>query len=64
MWLAVPGQVLSDGIMQALVLFPHREPVAWRQVVKMHGDLYYRPIQCEENVEHRVGVVPDTDING
>lgn len=48
--------MFSDSLVQALVLFPHYEPVARREVVEVHRDLYHGPVQCQENLQHRLGV--------
>jgi hypothetical protein len=50
------GQAFPDGVVQATVLFEHRCPVAPRDLVNMHRNLYHGTIQCAENLEEFVDV--------
>ena len=56
MRLAESREVFSNGIVQTLVLFPHDESLARRQVVDMHGEFHHGTIQRQQRVHHRVAV--------
>jgi hypothetical protein len=40
-----------DGVVQVLVVFPHGQLIALRDVVEAHGDFYQHAIQGEKNIE-------------
>jgi hypothetical protein len=46
-----PGQVLSDGVVQAAMLFEHSCSIAFRDLVDVHENLDQGSIQSAQSVE-------------
>ena len=47
---------MSDGIVQAAVVFSHREPVALRDFIETHGNFDQHSIQGQKDVQHFVWI--------
>jgi hypothetical protein len=56
------GQVFSDSVVQALILFTHYAALAARDIVGVHGELHYYAIQCQKEVEGFVHIVADYEL--
>jgi hypothetical protein len=54
------GKLLAKCMMQAPILLAHRDPVATRQVVYVHGELDNALVDGEKKVQHalKLGCTP------
>jgi hypothetical protein len=56
------GQVFSDSVMQALILFTQYAALTTRDIVGVHGELHYYAIQCQKDIEGFVHIIADYEL--